>query len=220
MLVAHYIPWRAIRAGKQLSDSKGASAAITTEAAIMCIKRAMRGFVGPKDIFRNPEAIFRYFEPTNGNSPFDITLSNEGDDFAVMGMHFKLGLYEHQSAGALEGLQKMVFESKFAAEHSINDIENINIVAYEPAFGIIGDPAKKTPSTRQSADHSMVYIVSTILRKAFETRDLLSKLQGFSNLDGVWKMLMLEPKDYGHQALFNKQTRELMTKCTFTHGGP
>jgi 2-methylcitrate dehydratase len=54
MLIAHYIPWRAIRAGKQLSDSKGASAAITTEAAIMCIKRAMRGFVGPKDIFRNP----------------------------------------------------------------------------------------------------------------------------------------------------------------------
>jgi 2-methylcitrate dehydratase len=61
MFVAHYIPWRAIRAGKQLSDSKGASAAISTEAAIMCIKRSMRGFVGPKDIFRNPEAIFRYF---------------------------------------------------------------------------------------------------------------------------------------------------------------
>ena len=54
MFVAHYIPWRAIRAGKQLSDSKGASAAISTEAAIMCIKRAMRGFIGPKDIFRNP----------------------------------------------------------------------------------------------------------------------------------------------------------------------
>ena len=64
----------------------------------------------------------------------------------------------------------MIYETKFAAEHSINDIENINIVAYEPAFGIIGDPAKKTPSTRQSADHSMVYIVSTILRKAFETK--------------------------------------------------
>jgi 2-methylcitrate dehydratase len=79
MFVAHYIPWRAIRAGKQLSDSKGASAAISTEAAIMCIKRAMRGFIGPKDIFRNPESIFRYFEPTShGESPFDITLSNAG----------------------------------------------------------------------------------------------------------------------------------------------
>jgi 2-methylcitrate dehydratase len=122
MFVAHYIPWRAIRAGKQLSDSKGASAAISTEAAIMCVKRAMRGFIGPKDIFRNPEAIFRFFENTKGDSPFDITVSNEGDDFAVMGMHFKLGLYEHQSAGALEGLQKIIYESKFTTQSSIDEV--------------------------------------------------------------------------------------------------
>lgn len=61
MTVAHYIPFRAIRAGKQLSDSKGASAAISTEAAILSMRRSMMGFVGPKDIFRNPEAIFRIF---------------------------------------------------------------------------------------------------------------------------------------------------------------
>jgi len=102
--VAHYIPFRAIRAGHQLSDSKGASAAISTEAAIKCVNRAMKGFIGPADIFRNPEAIFRLNKKTKGESPFDITLSTSGDDFAVMGMHFKLGLYEHQSAGALEGL--------------------------------------------------------------------------------------------------------------------
>lgn len=95
MVCAHYIPFRAIRAGKQLSDSKGASAAISTEAAILSIQRAMKGFVGPKDIFRNPEAIWRLNEPTNGDSPFDIVLSNKGSDFASMGMHFKLGLYEH-----------------------------------------------------------------------------------------------------------------------------
>jgi len=95
MICAHYIPFRAIRAGKQLSDSKGASAAISTEVAILSMKRAMNGFVGPKDIFRNPEAIWRLNEPTNGDSPFDLVLSNEGDDFASMGMHFKLGLYEH-----------------------------------------------------------------------------------------------------------------------------
>ena len=31
-----------------------------------------------------------------------------------------------------------------------------------------GDPAKRDPKTRQSADHSMVYIVGTLLRKAAE----------------------------------------------------
>ena len=51
----------------------------------MCIKRSMNGFIGPADIFRNPEALFRLNEPTkNGESPFDIYVADEGDDFAVM----------------------------------------------------------------------------------------------------------------------------------------
>merc|ERR1719182_777697 len=124
MTVAHYVPFRAIRAGKQLSDSKGSSAAISTEAAVLSMRRAMRGFLGPRDIFRNPESIFRFFEPTTGvkksqdniditlgnkvrwgvgPSPFNLVMTHSGSDFAVCGMHFKLGLYEHQSAGALEG---------------------------------------------------------------------------------------------------------------------
>src|SRR5205814_15971 len=76
LVVAHYIPFRAIRAGKQLSDSKGASAAISAEVAVLSMRRAMRGFVGPADIFRNPEAIFCLFEKPaeRGNSPFDLTL--------------------------------------------------------------------------------------------------------------------------------------------------
>ena len=41
----------------------------------------MAGFVGPKDIFRNPESIFRFFEPTTGTDAnmdnIDITLSNK-----------------------------------------------------------------------------------------------------------------------------------------------
>merc|ERR1719246_218434 len=53
MIVAHYIPFRAIRAGKQLSDSKGASAGISAEVAVLSMERAMRGFLGPRDIFRN-----------------------------------------------------------------------------------------------------------------------------------------------------------------------
>jgi 2-methylcitrate dehydratase len=34
----------------------------------------MNGFVGPADIFRNPEAIFRLNMKTNGDSPFNIIL--------------------------------------------------------------------------------------------------------------------------------------------------
>jgi len=234
MTVAHYIPFRAIRAGKQLSDSKGASAAISTEAAVLSMRRAMRGFIGPKDIFRNPEAIFRFFEPTTGTdaskdfiditlgnkvrwgvgpSPFNLVLSHAGDDFAVCGMHFKLGLYEHQSAGALEGVIAALVNNPEFAAGGLDAISNINIVAYEPAFGIIGDPAKKDPKTRQSADHSMAFIVSRILVKALKA----GKVPG--TMDEAWKELMLSPYDYGYEALYDKDTRTLMDKISFSHGG-
>ncbi len=209
MFVAHYIPWRAIRAGKQLSDSKGASAAISAEAAVLCAKRALNGFIGPKDIFRNPESMFRQFEKTSGSSPFDLHLSHSGDDFAVMGMHFKLGLYEHQSAGALQGALDLLL----ARPDFVPAVKSIVIKAYEPAFGIIGDPAKRDPHTRQSADHSMVYIVSTLLRKAAELAP------SAASTDDLWKALMLAPVDYGKEALFNPATRALMEKVSFEHGG-
>jgi len=235
MTVAHYVPFRAIRAGKQLSDSKGASAAISTEAAVLSMRRAMRGFIGPKDIFRNPESIFRFFEPTTGAtaskdniditlgnkvrwgpgpSPFNLVLSHSGSDFAVCGMHFKLGLYEHQSAGALEGLLSALVQNPELAAGGADNIAGINIVAYEPAFGIIGDPAKMDPHTRQSADHSMAFIVSRILVKSLAAGKVPSEM------DQAWMDLMLSPYDYGKEALFDPATRALMSKITFSHGGP
>ena len=208
MFVAHYIPWRAIRAGKQLSDSKGASAAISTEAAVLCAKRALKGFIGPKDIFRNPESMFRQFVKTNGDSPFDLHLSHSGDDFAVMGMHFKLGLYEHQSAGALQSVVDLLIQRP----DFVNLIRSITIKAYEPAFGIIGDPAKRDPKTRQSADHSMVFIVARFIHKA-------QQISLATDNDSNWKSLMLMPLDYGKEAIFDPATRAVMEKIQFEHGG-
>jgi len=208
-IVAHYIPFRAIRHGKQLSDSKGASAAISTEVAILSMRRAMRGSVGPADIFRNAEAIFCLFEKPEkkGESPFDLVLGSAGEDFAVMGMHFKLGLYEHQSAGAIQGLMDVLAKHPEILKDE-RKLKSVRITIYEPAFGIIGDPAKRDPRTRQSADHSMVYIVGTLLRKAFT-----KKTSG-------WRELMLVPADYNDASLADPLTRRIMERIEFRHGGP
>lgn len=63
MTVAHYVPYRAVRTGSDLSDSKGASAALSTEVAIQSVHRALAGFTGPPDIFRNPSGLFRVLQP-------------------------------------------------------------------------------------------------------------------------------------------------------------
>jgi 2-methylcitrate dehydratase len=208
MVVAHFIPFRAIRHGHQLSDSKGASAGISAEMAVTSVHRALRGFVGPADVFRNPQAIFCLYEPPNAaeQSPFDLTFTTSGSDFAVIGMHFKLGLYEHQSAGAIQGLIDLL-----AAHPKLLDdpepLRKIRIAIYEPAFSIIGDPAKRDPHNRQSADHSMIYIIATLLRKAFQTQQV------------SWRELMLVPQDYSEAALFDPLTRRLMALIDLMHGG-
>lgn len=209
LLIAHYVPFRAIRAGEQLSDSKGASAAISAEMAVASVRRAMRGFVGPADIFRNAEAIFCLFEPpaTKGKSPFDLCLTTSGEGFAVMGMHFKLGLYEHQSAGAIQGLLDLLQKHPSLLDDE-RQLRSVRISIYQPAFGIIGDTAKRDPRTRQSADHSMVYIIATVLRKAFEQRR------------AGWRELMLMPGDYDDASLIHPVTRRLMERIEFRHGGP
>ena len=135
-----------------------------------------------------------------------------------MGMHFKLGLYEHQSAGALQGLIDIIVANPELLNRSA-DITAIRIRAYEPAFSIIGDPAKRDPKTRQSADHSMLYIVSTLLRKAIETHEISAGDSMPATSDDWWKEIMLGPHDYSAEAIHDIRTRDLMTKIVFEHGG-
>jgi 2-methylcitrate dehydratase len=136
-----------------------------------------------------------------------------------MGMHFKLGLYEHQSAGAIQGVVKLLRENPnlYNTADAFDKIKKINVTAYEPAFGIIGDPAKKDPKTRQSADHSMVFILSRLLKKAFNKSAQTQSLSTDNNK--FWDSLLLTPVDYSNDALRCPQTRAIMAKINFIHGG-
>ena len=211
MAVAHYVPFRAIRAGHQLSDSKGASAALAAEAAVMCGRRALAGFVGPRDVFRNPLAIYRLNQPCPaGRSPFDLELGLGGDAFAIHSMHFKLGLYEHQSAGGLQSLVDL-FARHPSLAADLSGIQTIRVRIYEPAFSIIADPAKRTPTTRQSADHSFPFILArTLLKAADITGD---ECPG-------WRHLMLLPDDYAAAVIADPAVAALIDRIVIEPGGP
>ena len=211
LAVAHYVPFRAIRAGHQLSDSKGASAALAAEVAVLAARRALAGFVGPRDVFRNPLALYRLHEPCpDGESPFELELGLAGDAFAIHAMHFKLGLYEHQSAGALQALVDL-----FAAEPDLaadlDAVRAIRVRIYEPAYSIIADPAKRTPTTRQSADHSLPYILARTLLKARATHTRGER--------PTWESLMLLPEDYDEAAIGDPEVARLIERIEIGHGG-
>ena len=211
MVVAHYVPFRAIRAGHQLSDSKGASAALSAEVAVMSARRALAGFLGPRDVFRNALAIYRLNEPCpNGQSPFDLELGLSGDAFAIHAMHFKLGLYEHQSAGAIQAIVDACAARPDVAR-DLSRIRAIRVKIYEPAYSIIADPAKRTPATRQSADHSLPFILAKTLLKA--------RAAAAAGHAAGWESLMLLPDDYSDAAIADADIRSLIDRITIEHGG-
>ena len=176
----------------------------------MCGRRALAGFVGPRDVFRNPLAIYRRNEPCpDGRSPFDLELGVEGDGFAIHGMHFKLGLYEHQSAGALQSLVDLCSRHPGLAP-ALPGIGRIRVRIYEPAYSIIADPAKRTPTTRQSADHSLPFILARTLLKA--------AAHDGSEPPG-WRDLMLLPEDYAESAIRDPAVARLIDRIVIEPGG-
>ena len=121
------------------------------------MRRAMRGFVGPADIFRNPEAIFCLFEkPAQGDrSPFDLTLSTarrrfrrDGNALQARAVRASIGRRDPRAdglAGQLSGAAGRCRTSCGASRSR----------STSRRFSIIGDPAKRDPhdaAKRRSLD--------------------------------------------------------------------
>ena len=147
LVLAHYIPFRAIRHGHQLSDSKGASAAISTEVAVLSMRRAMRGFVGPADILRNPQAIFCLFEPPargrrqpvrSGAGDRRRRLRRDGHALQAGALRAPVGRRDSRRSSDLIAAEPKLLDDP-------DQLLDMRILIYEPAFSIIGDPHKRDP---------------------------------------------------------------------------
>lgn len=51
----------------------------------------------------------------------------------------------------------------------------------------------------------MVYIIATLLRKAFHKYDRV--IENKASMDDLWKTLMLTPLDYDYSSLYDIKTR-------------
>jgi 2-methylcitrate dehydratase len=94
---------------------------------------------------------------------------------------------------------------------TLSRIRAIRVKIYEPAYSIIADPAKRTPTTRQSADHSLPFILAKTLLKAHAA--------SASGHAAGWESLMLLPDDYSDAAIADAAIRSLIDRITIEHGG-
>jgi 2-methylcitrate dehydratase len=154
--LSSHIALRQVRAG-ELSMWKGASFANAARNAVFSAMLAREGMEGPSPVF---EGEMGFFKQVSG--PFSLDVSRFGGRrgrFKLPETYIKLypAEYHAQSAiaAALEARRAIPDTSK---------VESVLVETHEAGYSILGkDPEKWKPGTKETADHSLPFVVGTAL---------------------------------------------------------
>lgn len=154
------VPLHQTRVGA-LSMWKGAATAAAARSGLFAASLAVAGMTGPAEPFEGQDGLFnRVTGPYETRLPDSLT--DDGGSAMEQGS-FKLRPAEYQSQAVLDVVEEVATELD-GAGIAVTDIERLDIGTYAFAFTEIGDPAKWRPANRETADHSMPFLVASTLR--------------------------------------------------------
>jgi 2-methylcitrate dehydratase len=182
-----HIAMRQVRAG-ELSMWKGASFANAARNAVFAATLAREGMTGPAPIF---EGEMGFFKQVSG--PFELDVDGFGGRrgaYKVPETYVKYwpAEYHAQTAvwAALEVRKKM---------KGMGSVESVLVETHEAGYAILGkDKEKWAPKTKETADHSLPYVVGmallhgTVDNSTYSERNLVER----SNLEFVKKVKVVE----------------------------
>lgn len=140
---------RQTRAG-ELSMWKGCAAANAARNGVFAALLAKRGMTGPSPVF---EGEMGFFKQVSGE--FKLDLSGE---HKLLETHIKNYPVEYHAMSAVDAARELFQEVKGG------EIESVDIDTFTVGWRIIAkDPEKWAPKTKETADHSLPYLVDTAL---------------------------------------------------------
>lgn len=148
LAINNNISLRQTRAG-ELSMWKGCTAANASRNSVFAAMLAEHGFTGPGPIF---EGEMGFFKQVSGE--FDLNF----DENRVLRTMIKNYPVEYHAMSAVDAALRLHNKMKG------NRIESIDVKTFSVAYKIIvKDPEKLRPKTRETADHSLPYIIAYTL---------------------------------------------------------
>jgi 2-methylcitrate dehydratase len=154
-----HLAMRQVRAG-ELSEWKGFSFANAARNAVFSALLAREGIRGPSPIFEGEMGFFRQV-----SGPFELETGSFG---GRGGAGFKLGATFIKFFPAEYHAQSAIWAAleirKAAGPALLDALESVLVETHEAGYTILGkDREKWSPKTRETADHSLPYIVAASL---------------------------------------------------------
>ena len=202
-----HITMRQVRAG-ELSMWKGCSFANAARNGVFSALLAREGMTGPSPIF---EGEMGFFKQVSG--PFQINI----DDFGGKNGSFKIAETYLKFFPAEIHSQTSIWAALEARKEieKAEDIVSVEIASHEAGYTILGkDPEKWNPLTKETADHSLPYIVGMALLEGKIDNSTYSEKE-FRNprtLDFLKKVTVVEDKTLSSiypEAVANRVTVKL-----------
>ncbi len=146
----------------ELSHWKAATVAHAARRGVFAALLAKEGMTGPAPIFEGEKGFEKLV-----SGPLDVKLG-AGEDFMILKTHIKFWPAEYHSQSAIEAALKLrakICGSGISAATGIADqIESVVVQSHDAAVDIIGTgPEKWHPTNRETADHSLPFVVAAAL---------------------------------------------------------
>ena len=156
LAVTPNVPVRQTRVG-HLSMWKGCATAGAARNGVFAAVLAHQGMTGPPEPFEGRSGIWELV-----TGPFELTLPVSADEFVIEDVHTKVRPAEYNAQGPID----LMLELRELID--IDDIDHIELDTYYLAYHEIGmDSAKWDPRTRETADHSLPYLLAVALVDGF-----------------------------------------------------
>src|SRR5216684_5675445 len=204
-----HITMRQVRAG-ELSMWKGCSFANAGRNGVFSALLAREGMTGPSPIF---EGEMGFFKQVSG--PFQLNV----DDFGGRNGSFKIAVTYLKFFPAEIHSQTSIWAALEARKEikNPNDIVSVEIASHEAGYSILGkNPEKWAPLTKETADHSLPYIVGlTLLEGKIDNSTYTEKkFRDPKILDFLKKITVVEDRSLSSmypEAVPNRVTVKLST---------
>jgi 2-methylcitrate dehydratase len=161
LAIVPYVPLHQTRVG-ELSMWKGAATSAAARSGLFAAQLALAGMTGPAEPFEGKDGLFnRVTGPYRAALPASLT---EPGASAIEQGHFKLRPAEFQSQAALDVVEEVAAALPADRGAPADQIARIDVQTYSFAYTEIADPDKWRPANRETADHSLPFLIASTLR--------------------------------------------------------
>ncbi len=145
----------AVTAGK-LTMMKNTVDPLATQSGVLAALLAERGYTGPEHVLDGKEGLVHCLGP---EWRLDVLVEGLGESWRIRRCGMKAYPTEALTHTPISAVLELVREHDLAPE----EVERIRIRSLARAADILADPSKYDPRTKETADHSLPYVIAAAL---------------------------------------------------------